>query len=136
MGEPSAAVMAEFKCEGTCGLAELHFGPLEKLWNDSPKFSEPPKFPEASRDLALVLDVARTWAEVEAAARAACDATLRAVELFDEYRGKQVGAGKKSLAFRLTFRHDERTLRAEEVQAQMDAAVKALSEKLGGALRG
>ncbi len=135
VGEPSAAVMAEFKCDGTCGFAELHFGPLEKLWNDSPKFSEPPKFPEASRDLALILDMTRTWAEVEATVKAACDATLRNVELFDEFRGKQVGAGKKSLAFRLTFRHDERTLRAEEVQAQVDAAVKALTSKLGGALR-
>lgn len=135
MGEPSTAVMAEFKCEGTCGFAELHFGPLEKLWNDSPRFSEPPKFPEASRDLALILDMTRTWSEVDATVRAACDATLRNVELFDEFRGKQVGAGKKSLAFRLTFRHDERTLRAEEVQAQVDAAVKALTTKLGGALR-
>jgi phenylalanyl-tRNA synthetase beta chain len=135
VGEPSAAVMAEFKCEGSCGFAELHFGPLDQLWNDSPKFSEPPKFPEASRDLALILDMTRTWAEVESTVKAACDATLRSVELFDEFRGKQVGAGKKSLAFRLTFRHDERTLRAEEVQTQVDAAVKSLTSKLGGVLR-
>lgn len=135
IGEPSPAVMAEFKCDGNCGYAELHFGPLGKLWNDSPKFSEPPKFPEASRDLALILDVSRTWAEVESTVKSACDATLRNVELFDEFRGKQVGAGKKSLAFRLTFRHDERTLRAEEVQAQVDAAVEALTSKLGGVLR-
>lgn len=136
MGEPNAAVMAEFKCEGTCGYAELHFGPLEKLWNDSPKFSEPPKFPEASRDLAMILEMSRTWAEVEATVNAACNATLRSVELFDEFKGKQVEAGKKSLAFRLTFRHDERTLRAEEVQSQVDAAIRALAEKLGGVLRG
>ncbi|MBP9892257.1 MAG: phenylalanine--tRNA ligase subunit beta [Planctomycetes bacterium] len=133
--EPAVGVMSEFKCEGACGVAELHFGPLMQLWNDTHKFVEPPKFPSAERDLAVVLDASRTWAEVEACARAACDATLRHVELFDEFKGKQVGAGKKSLAFRLTFRHDERTLRAEEVQAQVDAAVKALTSKLGGVLR-
>ncbi|CAG0973607.1 phenylalanyl-tRNA synthetase beta chain [Planctomycetaceae bacterium] len=135
IGEPAVGVMSEFKCEGACGVAELHFGPLMQLWNDTHKFVEPPKFPSAERDLAVVLDASRTWAEVEACARAACDATLRHVELFDEFKGKQVGAGKKSLAFRLTFRHDERTLRAEEVQAQVDAAVKALTSKLGGVLR-
>ncbi len=136
LGEPAAGVLAEFKCEGTCGIAELHLAPLVQLWRDARKFSEPPKFPSAERDLAVVLDTSKTWAEVEATARASCDATLRNVELFDEFKGKQVGAGKKSLAFRLTFRHDERTLRAEEVQAQVDAAVKALAEKLGGVLRG
>lgn len=135
VGEPAPGVMAEFKCEGTCAVAQLHLGPLVELWRDTRKFEEPPKFPAAVRDLAVVLDTSRTWAEVEACVRGACNPTLRDVELFDEFKGKQVGAGKKSLAFRLTFRHEERTLRAEEVQAQVDAAVKAMADKLGGVLR-
>lgn len=136
IGEPAASMMAEFRCEGECGVAELYLAPLAQWWRDTRKFSEPPRYPAAERDLAVVIDTSRNWAEVEACVRGACDATLRHVELFDEFRGKQVGAGRKSLAFRLTFRHDERTLRADEVQSQVDAAVKALAEKLGGTLRG
>ncbi|GIK51369.1 MAG: phenylalanine--tRNA ligase beta subunit [Planctomycetota bacterium] len=135
VGEPSAAVMKEFDCEGRCALAELHLGLLVRHWRETPRFTAPARFPAAERDLAVVLDASRSWAEVVACVRGACDGTLRDVELFDEFRGKQVPPGKKSLAFRLTFRHDERTLRAEEVQAQVDAAVEALSRKLGGALR-
>lgn len=135
IGEPSVAVMKEFEVEGRCGLGELHLAPLVQLWRETPRFSEPWRFPGAWRDLAVMFDLDRSWADVAACSKAACDSTLREVELFDEFRGKQVPAGKKSLAFRLTFRHDERTLRAEEVQAQVDAAVKALSEKLGGTLR-
>lgn len=135
VGEPSAAVMKEFECEGRCALAELHLSLLVRHWRETPRFCAPPRFPAAERDLAVVLDASKSWAEVVACVRGACDSTLREVELFDEFRGKQVPPGKKSLAFRLTFRHDERTLRAEEVQAQVDGAVKALSEKLGGTLR-
>ncbi len=134
-GEAAPGVLNDYQCEGPCALAELDVEVLARAMVETPKFVEPPRFPAAQRDLAVVLDVGRTWAEVEAAAKAAGGELLREVVLFDEYRGKQVDAGKKSLAFSLTFRHDERTLTAEEVQSAVDAVVAALKTRLGGELR-
>jgi len=136
IGEPSAGALKHAQCEGPCALAELDLRVLVDAWVEVPKFNELPRFPGAERDLAFVLDAATPWADVESAVTGACDATLRRVELFDEFRGKAIGPGKKSLAFRLTFRHDERTLTAEEITAQTNAAIGAVTSKLGGALRG
>lgn len=136
VGEPGATVLAQVGCDGPCALAELDFATLAAAWFETPKLEELPRFPMSERDLAFVLDAGVTWARVEATARTACDATLRGVTLFDEFRGKAIAAGKKSLAFRLHFRHDERTLATEEIAAQMNAVIKAVTEKLGGVLRG
>ncbi|MCB9894227.1 MAG: phenylalanine--tRNA ligase subunit beta [Planctomycetes bacterium] len=135
IGEPAAKAAKEYDVEGTCAVAELDFGLIVDAWLPVPTMEELPRFPTAERDLAFVLDHAVTWAQIEATARAAADNTLRGLELFDEFTGKQLGAGKKSLAFRLYFRHDDKTLTSEEIQAQTDAVVKAITDKLGGALR-
>jgi hypothetical protein len=74
--------------------------------------------------------------EVEAAVRAGGGDLLRSVELFDLYRGEQLGAGRKSLALRLEFRADDRTLTDEEVAPAREAIVAAVAERLGGELRG
>lgn len=136
IGEPATKAGAEYQVEGACALAELDFTLLVEAWQPVPTMEELPRFPTAERDLAFVLDHTVSWAQVEATAKAAADATLRKVELFDEFTGKQLGAGKKSLAFRLSFRHDERTLTSEEIQAQMEAVISAVKSKLGGELRG
>ncbi|MCC6573173.1 MAG: phenylalanine--tRNA ligase subunit beta [Planctomycetes bacterium] len=134
IGEASASLMKDFGCEGACGLAELDFEVLAAAWVETPKFVEPARFPAAQRDLAVVLDARKTWSEVEVVAKKAGGALLREATLFDEFRGKQIAPGKKSLAFSLTFRHDERTLTTEEVQAAVDAVVAAL-KAIGGELR-
>ncbi len=136
VGEPTAAAMKQLGADGACAMAELDFAVLVDAWVETPEFQDLPRFPGAERDLAFVLDAATTWAQVEAVARQACDSTLRDVQLFDEFRGKSIGPGKKSLAFRLCFRHDDRTLTSEEITAQMNAAIAAVGAKLGGTLRG
>ena len=61
---------------------------------------------------------------------------LESVRLFDVYTGEQVGEGRKSLAYKLTFRAPDRTLTAEEAVAARDTAVAAAAERVGAALRG
>lgn len=136
IGEPHAKAAAEYQVEGACALAELDFTLLVEAWQQVSTMEELPRFPTAERDLAFVLDQGVSWAQVQATTNAAADATLRKVELFDEFTGKQLGAGKKSLAFRLSFRHDERTLTSEEIQAQTEAVIAAVKCKLNGELRG
>jgi len=68
--------------------------------------------------------------------RAAAPATLTAIAFFDEYRGKSIEKGQKSLAFSLTFRSPERTLVGDEVDAAVATIVEALKSQHGAQLRG
>jgi phenylalanyl-tRNA synthetase beta chain len=94
-----------------------------------------PVHPAAVRDLAVVLPLAVRWASVETAVREAAGPLLRSVALFDEYRGRGLPEGTRSLAFRLVLGADDRTLRGEEVDGAVAAAVAALEKGLGGKLR-
>ena len=65
----------------------------------------------------------------------AADELLRDVKLFDIYRGAQVGEGKKSVAFSLTYRHDDRTLTDEEADREHALIADALRDKVGAKIR-
>ena len=92
-------------------------------------------FPPAHTDVALVVGESVPAAAVESALREGAGASLESVVLFDIYRGDQVGDGRKSLAFRLTFRSAERTLTTEEVSALRDRAVEAAARATGAVQR-
>jgi phenylalanyl-tRNA synthetase beta chain len=94
-----------------------------------------PVHPVATRDLAVVLPLSVRWASVETQVREAAGPLLRSVALFDEYRGRGLPEGTRSLAFRLSFGAEDRTLRGEEIDAAVAAAVAALGGSLGGKLR-
>ncbi|KQZ87376.1 phenylalanine--tRNA ligase subunit beta [Phycicoccus sp. Root563] len=92
-------------------------------------------YPPAHTDVALVVAEDVPAAHVEAALRSGAGDRLESVQLFDIYRGEQVGDGHKSLAYRLTFRAAERTLTTDEVSALRDAAVAAATERTGAVQR-
>jgi len=92
-------------------------------------------FPVAHTDIALVVDEAVPAADVEAALRRGAGDRLESVTLFDVYRGDQVGAARKSLAYRLTFRAADRTLVTDEVSALRDAAAAAAATAVGAVQR-
>ncbi len=93
-------------------------------------------FPPALIDVALVVDAAVPAAEVQAALVDGAGELLEAVRLFDVYTGEQVGEGRKSLAYKLTFRAPDRTLTVEEAVAARDAAVAVAAQRIGATLRG
>jgi phenylalanyl-tRNA synthetase beta chain len=93
-------------------------------------------FPPALIDVALVLDRTVPAASVEAALAAGAGELLEAVSLFDVYESDQLGEGKKSLAYKLTFRAPDRTLTSDEALAARDAAVAAVASRFGATLRG
>lgn len=92
-------------------------------------------YPVAQSDVALVVDRAVPAAGVRDALVAGGGDLLEEVRLFDVYEGDQVGAGRKSLAYRLTFRSPERTLTTDEVSALRDAAVASAAERHGAVQR-
>jgi phenylalanyl-tRNA synthetase beta chain len=99
------------------------------------RFQEFSPLPVSRRDLAIVLDKAKAYAEVEAAVRGCKIAELQDLLLFDVYEGKGIPEGKKSLAVRLTFGRSDRTLTDAEVAGFVDKIVAALGARLGAVLR-
>ncbi len=95
------------------------------------RFSALPTTPAAEFDLALIVPNDVTAARVEAVLRAAGGDMLERLELFDEFRGAGVPEGKRSLAWRLTFRHPERTLRDKEIDGRRSQLLKTLEKELG-----
>jgi phenylalanyl-tRNA synthetase beta chain len=93
-------------------------------------------FPPALMDVALVLDRSVPAAAVEAALAEGAGELLETVALFDVYESDQLGEGKRSLAYKLTFRAPDRTLTSEEALAARDAAVAAVAARFGATLRG
>jgi phenylalanyl-tRNA synthetase beta chain len=92
-------------------------------------------YPVAHTDVALVVAESTPAAAVEAALREGAGGSLEALVLFDVYRGDQVGADRKSLAYRLTFRAPDRTLTTDEVSALRDQAVGAARTRTGAVQR-
>jgi len=93
-------------------------------------------FPAVLQDVALVVDESVPAAQVEAALRAGGGELLEDVRLFDVYTGEQVGPGRRSLAYALSFRALDRTLTEDEASAARGEAVAAAGREVGAVLRG
>ncbi len=138
LGELHPAVAEELALDDkrVC-LAELDYAALSKKFAADITFRPLPKFENVRRDLAVVVAEKTTCAEVEACILHACKAAKRA-ELFDVYRDPRLGAGKKSMAFRLTFSPDanaEKPLSPETVDGFFRKIVETLQKRLGAELR-
>ena len=135
MGELGPAACAQYDLPRPPFMAELDFERLVEAANLERTYAKLPTQPAAVRDLAVIVDEAVTWERIESAVRALNIPILESIEFFDIFRGKQVPAGKKSLAFSLTFRAPDRTLTSEEVETARQACINAITA-LGGTLRG
>jgi phenylalanyl-tRNA synthetase beta chain len=94
------------------------------------------RFPPVVEDIALVVDEGLAASEVETLIRQTGGAMMTDVRLFDLYKGDQIGAGKKSLAYRLTYQAEDKTLTDAETAKVREKIVRRAKEVLGAALRG
>ena len=116
-------------------VAELSLDAIEAALKPTQVFQEISKFPAVSRDLALLLDEAVQHQAVVEAIEAAKVKRLTAIKLFDVYQGANIEAGKKSMAYSLTFQNPADSLTDEEVTGYMEKITKSLVEKLGAEVR-
>ena len=100
------------------------------------KVIAPPTQPPILEDIALIVDDDVPAVEVEHLIRQAGGSTVTEVILFDVYRGDQIGAGKKSLAYSLTYQDQERTLTDKDAAKLRNKIVQKLAQELGAQLRG
>ena len=135
MGQVHPLVVKNYgmDCEVYC--AELNLSRLMQLRLPDPTYTPLPKYPAVTRDLALVCDEDVTVAQAEKVIAAAAGKLLRDVRLFDIYRGTGVPTGKKSMAFSLELRSDERTLTDSDSESVMNKVLSALKNDLNAVLR-
>ena len=115
--------------------AEINFTKLFALQLPDATYVPLPKYPTVTRDLALICDEAVTVAQAEDVMTAAAGKLLRDIRLFDIYRGTGVPEGKKSMAFSLLLRADDRTLTDTDSEGVVSKVLTAVQEKLGATLR-
>ena len=115
--------------------AELSFDALYASMGGKAVYQPLPKFPAVTRDIAVVCDAAVTVGALEDCIRRGAHGLLKSVTLFDIYTGTGIPAGKKSVAFNLELRSDERNLTAEEADADIKSILDLLGTELGAVLR-
>ena len=116
-------------------VAELNLTAVEAGLKPSPSFQEITRFPAVSRDMALLLPAETSHKEVVAAIESAGVKRLTSIKLFDVYAGANIEAGKKSMAYSLTFQNPEASLTDEEVAKFMEKISKAMAEQVSAEVR-
>ena len=135
MGQVHPLVCKNFGMDMEVYCAEINFSKLSEMVLPEPTYTPLPKYPTVTRDLSVICDEELTVAAVEAVMADAAGKLLRGIKLFDIYRGKGVAEGKKSLAFSLELRADDRTLTDADSESVVTKVLAALNEKLGVSLR-
>ena len=133
-GELAPDLAEELAVETAVYLGELDYAKAEKHFDEHIRFAPLPKFPEVRRDLALIADEGTPCAELEKAIFEASKYVTN-VKLFDVYRSAQIGEGKKSMAFSVTFTPHENAFKSEDVDGYVKRILNALGEKFGAVLR-
>ncbi len=134
LGEIHPQVQENYEIGTKTYVAEVDINALLNLGDRQRVYHPLPKFPASTRDLAVVCARETPVLALERVIGEAVGAILEEISLFDVYEGKQIEAGKKSVAFSLRLRASDRTLTDEEADASVKRAVKALA-KLGASLR-
>ena len=134
LGELHPLVAREFGLEQQVSLFEIDLAELETP-DPTPLYRDVVSYPPVRQDIAVVVASEVTAAEVLAVIREAGGPLLAEADVFDTYRGEQVGEGRQSVAVHLQFRAADRTLTDAEADAARETIVAALRERLGGELR-
>jgi phenylalanyl-tRNA synthetase beta chain len=135
LGEVHPEVAERFDLVNRTYLMELD---LERLYLgalDWALYQPIPRFPAAQRDLAVVVPTTVPAHEIELAIWSSGGTLVHGVRLFDLYTGEGIGAGKRSLAYTITYQSPERTLTEADIEAAHGAIVKALGARFGAELR-
>ena len=118
-------------------LFELDTTKLVPLKSRTNKFTHLAEYPETDYDISMLFDSGAVWADIYEAimGQKKASALVKEASFVDEYRGKQIPAGKKSVTIRLTIGSSEKTLTSQEIESAANQVMKKLGKKLGAELR-
>lgn len=126
IAESDPRILREWDIPGRVAYAELSIAALVTAWREPSRYTPLPRYPSATRDVAFLIDATHTHNDVCRVIRGCDEALLVAYDLFDVYTGAHVPSGKKSMAYRMTYRKDSTTL----TDAEVDTAHARVVEKL------
>ena len=136
MGVLTKKLQKQFDIDTPVYYAELNWTALMKvIRKQRVLYTEIPKYPAVSRDLALLIDQSVEFQQIEECARQTEKKLLKKVELFDVYEGKNLPAGKKSYAVNFILQDPEKTMGDKQIEAIMNKLIAQLAAKLGAQLR-
>ncbi|WP_027626878.1 phenylalanine--tRNA ligase subunit beta [Clostridium lundense] len=135
LGEIHPDVAENYGIDERCYIAELNLDLLYNHSNLNKMYKPLPKFPAVSRDIAMLVDDSILVQEIEDIIIKQGGKMVEKVKLFDVYKGKQIPEGKKSIAYSILYRLENKTLTDEEVNKVHDKIVRTIENKLGAQLR-
>jgi phenylalanyl-tRNA synthetase beta chain len=133
IGAVDPRLLAAYEIDGAvyAGFARVHDLPAYRV----PRYVASSRYPAVERDLAIVVAPEIPAMDIEHAVRQGADGVVASVSVFDEYRGPQVEAGKKSIAVRVLLQRNDTTLTDTEADRHIEAILKSLEERCGARIR-
>jgi len=135
LGQIHPAVCENYDVSNEIYVAEIDFEALLLLAKTEKTYKKLPKYPSSQRDLALIADDTVLAAQIENIIKKKAGNIFESLTLFDVYKGKQIADNKKSMAYSVVFRDENKTLTDEDINPVIESILKELSEKLGVTLR-
>ena len=135
LGQIHPLVAANYGVDAELYYADLKFDALFASRGADPEYQPLPKFPAVTRDIAVLVDKAVTVGAMESSIHAAAKGLLKDVTLFDIYEGAKLPTGKKSVAFNLVLRADDRSLTAQEADDEVNLVLERLKKDFDAMLR-
>ena len=133
-GRIKAEILEKFDVNQSVAIFDFDFSALVSSAKTAKIFQAWPEYPAVSRDLAIVIDQKISWQEISDQVKRA-NQLIAGAQYLSTFVNSEIGAGKKSLAFRLTFQAKNRTLKTEEVEAIMKKVVSQLEKKFAAKTR-
>lgn len=134
-GEVHPIVCKNYGVKTKVYYAKIDVDKLVKYSKEDKKYVPIPKYPAVERDIAVIVDEDIEVGKIEKVITKKCKKILEEIKLFDIYRNEKLGENKKSIAFALTFRAQDKTLTDEEINGAMDTIISDLSKELNAELR-
>jgi phenylalanyl-tRNA synthetase beta chain len=116
-------------------MCELDLDEIIKCCEQERKFKQLPRYPAVERDMALLVSEDIMVSQIESIIRHKGGNLVEEIRLFDVYKGKQIPEGKKSIAYSIIYRSEDRTLKDEEINRVHESIIKALESELDAQLR-
>lgn len=135
LGQIHPLVAANYGVDAELYYADLKFDALFASRGADPEYQPLPKFPAVTRDIAVLVDKAVMVGAMESSIQAAAKGLLKDVTLFDIYEGAKLPTGKKSVAFNLVLRADDRSLTAQEADDEVNLVLERLKKDFDAMLR-
>ena len=135
LGQIHPLVAANYGVDADLYYAQMSFDALFASRGAEPEYTPLPKFPAVTRDIAVLVDKSVTVGALEAGIQSAAKGLLKDVSLFDIYEGANLPEGKKSVAFNLVLRADDRSLTAQEADDEIKLVLEHLEKTFGAVLR-